>query len=335
MVALVDQDRTIMYGELSELVLRTAGHLSTLGIERGDYVAICLKDDWQHVIAMLAVARLGAVFVQVDWRARPAEKARIAACFDLKLALVRSRDHLGIECPHMSFDPEWCKSDAKTVPPPNLPSEWHDPFAVLTSSGTTGLPKFTIASHLEFYLRLACHCELLPSPRQQRYLSTFPLSSSAGRVACLLHLLCGNTIFIYPSVFTASEFVHSAARNRITVAHLAPSTLRQLLSLAGVGKPLLPDLQLLLGAGAPLFANEKIEVVQKLTPNFHELYAATAIGPISVLRPHDFPSHADSVGRPFPLVDVEIVDEMDQPIPSGATGRLRCPGPALGSAVSG
>src|SRR5262245_64960639 len=86
MVALVDEDRTITYAELSRLVLRTAGHLSTVGIKRGDYVVICLKDDWQHVIAMLAVAHLGAVFVQVDWRARRVEKVRIAGCFDVKLA---------------------------------------------------------------------------------------------------------------------------------------------------------------------------------------------------------------------------------------------------------
>jgi len=332
-IALVDEDRTITYGELSDLVWRTAGHLSTLGVRRGDYVGLCLKDDWQHVVAMLAIGRLGATFVQVDWRARSIEKARIAKIFDLKLALVLPGTDIGAKCPSMSFDSEWHRDVSAATPPSNVSNDWCDSLAVLASSGTTGMPAFTVATHQQFYLRLACHCELMPSLRPHRYLSTFSFSFSAGRVACLLHLLHGNTVIIYPSVFTAAEFVEVASRHRVTVAHLAPSTLRELLILAETRQPLLPNLELLVGAGAPLFANEKIEVIDKLTRNFHEIYAATAIGPISVLRPSDTAQHADSVGRPFPLVDVEIVDEMHRPVPTGETGWLRCRGPALASPV--
>src|SRR6476619_2196320 len=84
-VALLDEDRTVTYGELTELVLRTAGHLSALGVRRRDYVGLCLKDNWQHFVALLATARMGAIAVQIDPRARTAEKARIAAAFDFKL----------------------------------------------------------------------------------------------------------------------------------------------------------------------------------------------------------------------------------------------------------
>jgi len=334
-IALVDEDRTLTYGELAELVWRTAGHLSTLGVRRSDYVGLCLKDDWQHVVAMLAIARLGATFVQVDWRARPMEKARIANAFEWKLALVMPGGDIGANCPNVPVDAAWRKDVSAATPPTRVPDDWNDAIAVLASSGTTGLPKFTLATHLQFYLRLACHCELMPSIRPHRYLSTFSISFSAGRVACLLHLFHGNTIILYPSIFTASEFMEAVSRHRVTAAHLAPSTLRQLLTLAEIDKPLLPGLGLLLGAGAPLFADEKQHAVRKLTPNFHEIYAATALGPISVLRPNDIAKCADSVGRPFPLVDVEIVDENDRPVLAGETGRLRCRGPALTSPILG
>ncbi len=334
-IALVDEDRTLTYGELAELVWRTAGHLSTLGVRRSDYVGLCLKDDWQHVVAMLAIARLGATFVQVDWRARPMEKARIANAFEWKLALVMPGGDIGANCPNVPVDAAWRKDVSTATPPTRVPDDWNDAIAVLASSGTTGLPKFTLATHLQFYLRLACHCELMPSIRPHRYLSTFSISFSAGRVACLLHLFHGNTIILYPSIFTASEFMEAVSRHRVTAAHLAPSTLRQLLTLAEIDKPLLPGLGLLLGAGAPLFADEKQHAVRKLTPNFHEIYAATALGPISVLRPNDIAKCADSVGRPFPLVDVEIVDDNDRPVLAGETGRLRCRGPALTSPILG
>src|SRR5260370_39775667 len=73
----------------------------------------------------------------------------------------------------------------------------------------------------------------------------------------------------------------------------------------------------------------------KLTPNFHEIYGATAIGPMSVLRPQDMMERPESVGRPFPLVDIEVVDDNDRPLPAGETGRLRCRGPALTSPIPG
>jgi acyl-CoA synthetase (AMP-forming)/AMP-acid ligase II len=87
-IAIVDEDRSITYGELAELVQRTAGHLRALGVRRGDYVGLCLKDNWQHITALLAVAHMGAVAVQIETRSRPAERARIVDAFQLRLALV-------------------------------------------------------------------------------------------------------------------------------------------------------------------------------------------------------------------------------------------------------
>jgi acyl-coenzyme A synthetase/AMP-(fatty) acid ligase len=56
---------------------------------------------------------------------------------------------------------------------------------------------------------------------------------------------------------------------------------------------------------------------------------------ISVLRPDDFAERVDSVGQPHSLVEIEIVDENDQPLPSGAVGRLRVRGPGLASPLPG
>jgi hypothetical protein len=79
--ALIEGEQTITYGELADRVLRTAGHLAKLGVVRGDYVGLCLRDDSQQVVPLLAVARLGAIAVQIDWRSRPTESARKEATF--------------------------------------------------------------------------------------------------------------------------------------------------------------------------------------------------------------------------------------------------------------
>ena len=105
--ALIDGERTVTYGALADLVLRTAGYLAALGIKPGDHVGLCLKDDWQHVVALVAVLRAGATAVQMDWRSRPPEKARIAGAFALKLVLALPQSDIEAPCPCVALDRAW------------------------------------------------------------------------------------------------------------------------------------------------------------------------------------------------------------------------------------
>jgi len=61
--ALIDANtgRTLTYGELPALVERTAAGLARLGIGKGDVCAIFAPNSSEYVVALLAVARLGAV----------------------------------------------------------------------------------------------------------------------------------------------------------------------------------------------------------------------------------------------------------------------------------
>jgi acyl-coenzyme A synthetase/AMP-(fatty) acid ligase len=156
-----------------------------------------------------------------------------------------------------------------------------------------------------------------------------PLHFSAGRVACLSHLMRGDGVILYPSLFTAGEFVDTVNRHGATVAFVVPTVVRQLLSIADTDKAMLPGMDVFMCVGAPIFAEEKLEAARKLTPNFYDRYGAAAIGPVAAMRPEDLSERPGSVGRSHMLVDVEVVDEDDQPLGPGETGRLRCRGPGL------
>lgn len=56
---------TFTFAELEDISARLAGGLRDLGVERGDAVAVYLPMTAEAVIALLAVARLGAVFVPI------------------------------------------------------------------------------------------------------------------------------------------------------------------------------------------------------------------------------------------------------------------------------
>jgi acyl-CoA synthetase (AMP-forming)/AMP-acid ligase II len=333
-IALIERERTVTYGTLADLVLRTAAHLAALGIKQGDQVGICLKDDGQHVVAFLAVVRLGAVAVPIDWRARPAEKARVANAFALKAVLALPDSDIAAQCPILALDAEWHESIAAAATSADVSQDWHVPLTFQASSGSTGLPKFTIATHLQIYLHVACYLELVPSNRRHCFLQTLPHYFSAGRLVCMAHLMRGDTLVLYPSLFTAAEFLETAMRHNVTVGFVVPSMARQLLSIAGE-RPLLPQMDLLLSGGAPLFPDEKRDALLKLSQNFHEIYGTAAVGPISALGPKDMIERPLSVGRPFSLVDMEVVDDDERPLGPGIAGRLRFRGPGLTSPVSG
>ena len=196
------------------------------------------------------------------------ERVRIIDAFAVKLAVVERKENIGATCRLVAVDEEWNRAIAKAETTLDLPGDWSAPLAALASSGTTGIPKFTLATHLQLYLHCAAYLGAVQSTRRQRFLLTLPLYFSAGRVSCLAHLIRGDTVILGPTFFTASEYVNIAIRHQVTVGFIVPSVVRQLLSIAELDKPLFPDIDMLASVGAPLFADEKREALRKLTPQF-------------------------------------------------------------------
>jgi acyl-coenzyme A synthetase/AMP-(fatty) acid ligase len=208
--------------------------------------------------------------------------------------------------------------------------DWELPAIIATTSGTTGTPKFSIATHLQYYFRTTILPEMPRRAPQTRYLSTLPMCFSAGRGIALSYLFRGDCVVIYASLFGAKEFVEIVEKYQVTAGLVAPSVVRQLLQIAPADGLLLPSLDSLICGGGPLFADEKREVARRVTPNLFEFYGATAVGTVSVLRPNVLLQRPDSVGQPNALIEVEIVDDSGTPVPVGTVGRLRCRGPGLG-----
>lgn len=332
--ALIHGHRTITYGELAGLVCRTATHLAARGLRRGNRIGLCLKDTAEHLIALLAVARMGGVAVSLDWRARPAENARFSESLTLAAVLAEPDAWLTKICPVVPLDAEWHRAVARANAGGGLAADWQDPFVISASSGTTGAPKFTVMTHLQYHFAVAGMFELLDLAGSHRFLCTLPLYYSGGRNSCLTHLLRGDCVVLFPSLFRPTEYVDVINQHRITAAALVPSMLRQLLAAAG-DEPLLPGIAALFSTGAPLGAEEKRQALRRLTPNFRERYGTAETLAVSVLRPEDFADRAASVGQPHSLVEIEVADEDDRPLRVGETGRLRIRGPGVASPLPG
>ncbi len=165
--------RRYSYAELLDEVARTAGALAGLGVEKGDVVLLYMPMVPEAVIAMLAVARLGAIHSVVFSGFGPSELAqriqhaepklvltascgfepgRIVPCkalLDQALAKVSAqpRHSLVLQRPEARAellpgrDLDWAAELASAAPVPAVPVGASEPLYLLYTSGTTGAPK--------------------------------------------------------------------------------------------------------------------------------------------------------------------------------------------------
>jgi acyl-CoA synthetase (AMP-forming)/AMP-acid ligase II len=330
--AVIHGERIIRYRDLDALVRRWAAHLASLGIAAGEVLGIALKDSPEHLLALYASARLGSVSLPMDWRWLDAEKAAVAARFGARRVLVEpdAAPVPGQDC--VVVDRHFHAAVAAAPADQAFPTGaqcGQMPLLLSLSSGTTGRPKGPMITHYQFLRRFWTHWIDLGLNARETYLSATPLYFGGGRTFCMSELFSGGTVVLFPPPYTPQALAAEIAARRATSLFLVPTQLRRMLDLSAKEAAPLRSLRLLLASGSPLHASERREIRERLCPNFHEYYASTEGGGVSLLRPEDMDAHGESVGRPVFGVEVAILDDAGQGVPHGEVGRLAYRGPGV------
>lgn len=331
--AVLHGDRVLRYRELDMLVRRWAAHLRALGVQTGAVLGIALGDTPEHLLALYASARLGAIALPIDHRWTDAEKHAVATRFGAVRTLVPPGAMVaGTAC--VEVDAAFLRDvDATSADQPFPTGEpcAAMPLLVSLSSGTTGRPKGPRVTHGQFLRRFWTHWIDLGLNANDVYVSATPLYFGGGRTFAMSQLFAGGTVVLFPPPYAPQALAAEVARRGATSLFLVPTLLRRLLDLSPEEVAPLRALRLLLSSGAPLFAAERLAIRENLCAGFHEYYASTEGGGISLLRPEDMASHGESVGRPVFGVEVAILDPEGRHLPPGELGRLAYRGPGVAS----
>ncbi|MGG5822848.1 class I adenylate-forming enzyme family protein [Falsiroseomonas sp. HW251] len=322
--AILDGERRVHYAALDRLVDGAAHRLAAEGVMRGMLVGVALADTADHVIALYALARMGAVILPMDCRLSLAEKRALAAHFRPGRVLLGPGED--------AAEPGWTVLPAGWAQESAVP--WHDPevtddspLVLSLSSGTTGLPKGPRATHRQFESRFMVYWLNLGMNAQDVYVSVTPLYFGGGRAFTMAMLFAGATVSILSPRTRMPDLAAHVREVGGTVLFMVPTMIRRLLdeNMPGLA---LPTLRVLISSGSALHPEERAAIRSRLTPNLFEIYSSTEGGGVSVLTPADCDLHPDSVGRPVFRVEVEIVGEDHRPLPPDSVGRLRYRSPA-------
>ncbi|MFN0162430.1 MAG: class I adenylate-forming enzyme family protein [Burkholderiales bacterium] len=328
-VAIADGARRMSHAQLAAAIMRTGGHLRSLGVKAGTQVGVALGDDARHVVVMLALARIGAVMLPLDHRWTAGEAERVVAHFGAELVLtLPGANHWGPR--GCIVDQEFDAACAAADPDPFMAPGGAAPLLVSLSSGTTGRPKGPRISHDHFLARFRTHWVNLGFTASDTFVCATPLYFGAGRTFVWSTLYLGGTVVLAPPPFEPAQLAAQLEAARATTLFLVPTQLRR--ALAEVpDHPAFRNLRLLFSSGAPLTRAERLAIRDRLNPHFCEYYASTEGGGVTLLTPADLPAHADTVGRAVHGVEVEVVDATHRPLPPGEVGRLRYRSPGCAS----
>jgi long-chain acyl-CoA synthetase len=320
-VALVDGARTLTYGELDQRANGAAALLADLGVGPGDPVGMCLHNRAEWFVASHAIARVGAMFVPISPRLTAPEAAYIAtdaamaACFVEGPAPPPAEGVVPIDVEAPSFA-------RPAAEPPRRDFLNTAPTLLGYTSGTTGRPKAVDR----------------PAPVPAPEATTSVVATFWGYGPETVQLMCGPLYHTAPSAyaeyalweggrvvvqdgFTGERCLVLIEDHRVTHTQMVPAHFVRLLE-ADWRAHDRSSIRLLIHAAAACPVPLKWRILEVFPRgSVWELYGATE-AMATVISPGEWMLKPGSVGRPFPGLEVRILDDGGNPVGPGVVGTI-------------
>ena len=347
------------YAQINERINRLTNALAQLQVGKGDRIGILQVNCNQYVECYFASAKLGAIFVPLNFRAKADELTYMIGNAGAKILFVGSRyfDMVSgilpqlptVECSIFigsKIDGMLYYEDLISSSSPNeflgeIGDE--DVTILLYTAGTTGRPKGVPLRHSAFVTYVLDNVDPASPEIEERNLLTVPLYHVAGVQALLAAIYSGRTLVMMRQ-FEVREWLETVQREQATRAMLVPTMLKRVIDDQDFPKYDLRSLRVITYGAAPMpfeVIKKAIEVMPwvRFINAFGQTETAstiTALGPENHIiegtekeRERKLRRLTSSIGRPLPDVEVKIVDEGGKSLPPTEVGEIVVRGPRI------
>jgi acyl-CoA synthetase (AMP-forming)/AMP-acid ligase II len=345
--AYIQGERTFSFDEVGELSCRIANTLLALGLPKETKGAVWSGNDVVAWTCTLGLWRANMAWIPVNPRNAAEDNGFILDAFDcevlffqqaysetisaLRPALPKVKHWICIDADLLDTPglEAWCGSQPATKP--SVVAGLDDVFIIMPTGGTTGAPKGVMNTHRAAqttFVHFMLTCTYRDGTRPVN-LAAAPMTHTAG----LLSLPCtaqGGTVVVLAKP-DPMLLIQAIGQHCVTEFFLPPTVIYALLEAPGIEKVDFSSVRYLLYGAAPMSVEKLKKAIALWGPVLTESYGQSeAMGSIATLRADEHmvggqlasDERLASVGRPNPLVRVEIMDDAGNILPRGETGEI-------------
>ena len=326
---------SLTFRDALDLAARSAGRLAEAGVGRGDRVAVMCSNRQEFVALLLGCGWLGAVIVPINAASRGSQLRHFLENSGARLLAIET-DFLPalelVDIASLAVRAIWVIGDVPSshslpivispMPTGGDPAAAAavgpgETFAVLYTSGTTGLSKGVCCPHAQYYWWGINSGKLLQLSDDDILCTTLPLFHTNALNTLFQALLHGATA-AYAQRFSASRYWQMLADRSGTVAYLLGAMVPMLLAREPSPRERQHKVRIALAPGVP--ANAQAEFVARTGMKLLDGYGSTETNfVIGTTVDRQRPGTMGTIAEGF---DARIVDKDDNELPDGEAGEL-------------
>lgn len=316
--------REISFVELLARVSTCASWIRREGCQPHEVVGITVADDIAHMVASIALLSLGIPHICLPTYDPVAKRADLARRLGVRrVVLTEWRDALP-NLQALLLTREHLEPAVRARPLTALLADPDAPALYYASSGATGEPKIFTITHRTLKWRAECiaRSEQLRPLQPHRSVTVLPAEETMAKSRLVTFAYLGVTSVLTgnaPDSLSLQELCTTLGANSMELGVLQLSSLMLEQS---DGRPL-PATTMVLTAGSRVQAKLRQQFRERFGVPLWVHYGTREFGRISCTFPDGDDESVETVGRPMPWIELEVVDHDGNVVPPGQIGEIR------------
>ena len=224
-VAIIDDNRSIAFSSLTNIVNKTAHYYFEHGINRNNNIAILGNNSIEYVIAIYALWKIGAIPVPINTRLTDNEITSILHSSNCNILLHDS--NFTNRFTEIDSIIMVVKSEGQTLKTPTELNP-NDTAVIIYTSGSSGKPKGVEITNNNLYQSYIAATKSFAFSSSDKFLASLPFYHIGGFAIINRALLSGGTL-VLPKSIKQMDIVESMTKQNPTVVSLVPTMLKRML----------------------------------------------------------------------------------------------------------